>query len=616
MSDLILDNIKTPEDIRNLSLGEMEALCAEVRQILIGTVSKTGGHLASNLGVVELTVALHKVFSSPLDKIVWDVGHQSYAHKILTGRKDKFSTLRTKGGIAGFPKPSESEHDAFIAGHSSTSISAAFGLSQAKSLKGEPGYVIAVIGDGALTGGMAYEALNNAGRSHDNLIVVLNDNKMSISKNVGSIARYLAVIRSEPTYYKFKTGVERLVKKIPLVGNHLRDFLLRSKSAIKNSLYHSNWFEEMGFSYLGPLDGHDLHKLVSVLETAKKMRRPALVHINTVKGKGYEYAERNPKDFHGVPGFDISTGEYNQSKNSFSYFFGETLTELAEKDKRICAITAAMTEGTGLTAFREKFRNRFYDVGIAEQHAVTFGAALAVSGLLPVFAVYSSFLQRSVDQVIHDAAIMNVKLVLAVDRAGIVGEDGETHQGVFDAAFLNSIPNMTIYSPASYEQLHRDLYTAIYEEKGLAAVRYPRGAQGKRRIDFQGPYTVFGEGPYAFVTYGRMIQNVLEAQEELLKEGIGFRTVCLDRIKPIDSMAVSAVLDCRQVIFVEEGVQAGGIGEHYGALLAEGGFRGQYRIRAVGDVFLGQASVCESFQDCGLDALSLCGLAKEAVQNG
>ena len=409
---------------------------------------------------------------------------------------------------------------------------------------------------------------------------------------------------------------KRLVKKIPLVGNHLRDFLLRSKSAIKNSLYHSNWFEEMGFSYLGPLDGHDLHKLVSVLETAKKMRRPALVHINTVKGKGYEYAERNPKDFHGVPGFDISTGEYNQSKNSFSYFFGETLTELAEKDKRICAITAAMTEGTGLTAFREKFRNRFYDVGIAEQHAVTFGAALAVSGLLPVFAVYSSFLQRSVDQVIHDAAIMNVKLVLAVDRAGIVGEDGETHQGVFDAAFLNSIPNMTIYSPASYEQLHRDLYTAIYEEKGLAAVRYPRGAQGKRRIDFQGPYTVFGEGPYAFVTYGRMIQNVLEAQEELLKEGIGFRTVCLDRIKPIDSMAVSAVLDCRQVIFVEEGVQAGGIGEHYGALLAEGGFRGQYRIRAVGDVFLGQASVCESFQDCGLDALSLCGLAKEAVQNG
>ena len=445
MSDYpILSTIKSSHDVKRIADGAIDALCAEIREKLIEVVSVNGGHLSPNLGVVELTVAMHRVFDFPKDSVVWDVGHQSYTHKLLTGRFESFDTLRTKDGISGFPKKEESPYDDFNTGHSSTSISAAFGIANAKAMKGDNSHTVAVIGDGSLTGGLAFEAMNNAGRFNRNFIVVLNDNKMSISKNVGAIPRYLTTVRIQPWYIRVKKFTERALSKIPLLGRLIKAFLRRSKSKIKNIVYKNTLFDCFGFTYLGPIDGHNVEELENALETAKKITSPTLIHVVTKKGKGYRPAEDNPGEFHGIGQFDIDSGEPMSSHKGFSAEFGRTLCELAGKDDKICAITAAMSGGTGLNEFARTHKNRFFDVGIAEEHAVTFGCGLASKGFRPVFAVYSTFLQRAYDQLIHDAALGQNHLVLAIDRAGIVGSDGETHQGVFDVSMLNTIPNSTI----------------------------------------------------------------------------------------------------------------------------------------------------------------------------
>jgi 1-deoxy-D-xylulose-5-phosphate synthase len=433
----LLSRINSPEDLKCLDTGELILLSEEIRRFLIESVSKTGGHLASNLGVVELTLALHKVFESPKDKIVWDVGHQSYVHKIVTGRRDDFVNLRKLNGISGFPKTSESIHDCFDTGHSSTSISSALGMARARDLKNEDYFVIAVIGDGSLTGGMAYEALNDAGRSPNNLIVILNDNEMSISKNVGGISKYLNKIRTEPLYFKMKEDIDIVLKKIPAVGKSAAKFIDIAKGSIKYMLMAGMIFEELGFKYLGPVDGHEIEDLIEVLNRAKRIKGPVMIHIRTQKGKGYSFAEKSPQRFHGIPPFEIETGEaFKSGVPTYTDVFSEKIVEIAQKDKDVVAITAAMPDGTGLSLFSKKFENRFFDVGIAEQHAVTMAAGMARSGLKPVVAVYSTFLQRAYDQVLHDVALQSLNVVFAIDRAGLVGEDGETHQGLYDLSFF------------------------------------------------------------------------------------------------------------------------------------------------------------------------------------
>lgn len=471
-----LEGLQLPQDLKKLTLSQCNTLCKEIRNILISTVSKTGGHLASNLGAVELTMALHRNFNSPEDKIVWDVGHQAYTHKILTGRLSSFSTLRQENGISGFPKPSESEHDTFISGHSTTSVSVACGIAEAMKLQGKDNYAVAVIGDGAMSGGMFYEAMNNCGRDRQrNLIVVLNDNNMSISKSVGALSKYLTSLRNTEKYLHTKRAVERGLEMIPIVGKSVTKGIKNVKDSVKsNILEQSTMFEDMGFIYLGPVNGHNLSELEEVFHMAKSYHQPVFIHVKTVKGKGYSPAEANPGEYHGISKFDIATGNPEVSAaDSYSTVFGKELVKLADKDDKLCAITAAMKYGTGLQFFHFKYPNRFFDVGIAEQHAVTFAGGLASMGMTPVFAVYSTFLQRSYDQLVHDVAIGGLHVVLGVDRAGIVGEDGETHQGLLDVPMLSSIPNTVIYSPSCYMEMKMCMRKAIYEEKGLAAVRYP-----------------------------------------------------------------------------------------------------------------------------------------------
>ena len=463
-----LDKINSPADVKKLSVPQLEQLAKEIRQLLISVISHTGGHLAPNLGVVELTLALHKVFNTPEDKIIFDVGHQAYIHKIITGRREQFPTLRQYGGLSGFPKRSESEHDAFGTGHSSTSISAALGMACARDLQGEDYNVVAVIGDGSMTGGMAFEALNNAGMLHKNMIVVLNDNEMSISKNVGAMSEYLYQLRTGETYNKIKNDIEGWLKNMEF-GSDVLKAIRRLKGSVKYLMVPTSIFEELGFTYLGPVDGHNLEDLEEVLYTAKSYHKPVVVHVNTVKGKGYAPAEKNPGEFHGISKFDIMTGNPEVSSDDcYSTVFGRELLKLALKDQKICAVTAAMKYGTGLQYFSNQLKDRFFDVGIAEQHAVTFSAGLASMGKIPVFAVYSSFLQRAIDQLIHDVTIGKNHIVLGIDRAGIVGEDGETHQGLYDIPLLTAIPNAEIYSPACYEELKMCLNEAIYKCQGLA----------------------------------------------------------------------------------------------------------------------------------------------------
>lgn len=604
MQEPLLQNIQSPADVKRLSREQLPQLCQELRQLMIETTAQNGGHLASNLGVVELTVALHRIFDSPQDTIVWDVGHQCYAHKILTGRRERFSTLRRKDGLSGFPKPQESVHDSFVTGHSSTSVSAASGMARAKTLKKDPHTTIAVIGDGAFTSGLAYEAINNAARSGDRLIVILNDNKMSISKNESSLARYLSNIRSTPNYFKMKDSVQAACLKLPLVGKPLERGLYKLKSLAKTVLYGSNFFEDLGFRYLGPVDGHDLNQLCSVLSRAKTLDRPIFLHVETQKGKGYSYAEENPGEFHGTSGFDIETGKGKAPSASFSDEFGKYLTQLAHKDPKLCAITAAMKYGTGLNHFSKAFKEegRFFDVGIAEPHAVTFAAGLAAEGMLPVFAVYSSFLQRCYDQVLHDCSIQTQHLLLAIDRAGIVGADGETHNGLFDVAMLLNIPGISIWSPATFAELRWSMEQALYHSDAVCALRYPRGGEDAdlAALCQPGNWQLMGEETgKLLVTYGRITAEVWKAARQL-----GAAVLKLNRIFPVEEEVFRLLHRQHQILFVEEGIQTGGLAQYVGAKLLEQGYHGQYRSRGV-EGFVAHATPAEATVLCRLDSESL-----------
>lgn len=602
-----LSKINSPDDVKKLTPEQLPELCEEIRRKLVLTVSENGGHLASNLGVVELTVALHYVFDCPKDSIVWDVGHQCYTHKMLTGRYDRIDTIRKTGGLSGFPRRYESPCDAFGAGHSSTSISAAYGIAKAKELTGDESHTIAVIGDGSLTGGLAFEGMNNAGRSKKNFIVVLNDNKMSISKNVGAVSKYLTGIRISPWYANAKTRLEKFLNKVPLVGRALVKFLTKVKNRIRKSYYKNNLFQDFGFHYYGPVDGHNFEDIINALTAAKKVEGPVLIHAVTVKGKGYQFAEDDPKSFHGIGKFHVDTGEPLSCGKSYSDCFGETMVELGAKNKNLCAITAAMTVGTGLSDFSKKYKERFFDVGIAEEHAVTFGSGLASKGMTPVFAVYSSFLQRAYDQLIHDAAVQNLHLVLGIDRAGVVGEDGETHQGLFDVSILNSIPGTTIYSPCYFDELKEALDTAVNKSKGLTAVRYPRGSEPERPEDYgQGniDYKVYGNqnAQRLIVTYGRLFGEAVKARDMLNEYGIKVCILKLCKIKPISEEAIKFAAKFKFVHFFEEGMRSGGVAEIFESELMNRKFLGSFHITAIEDVFVPHSKTSVALNALKLDA--------------
>ena len=611
MSYEVLSTIKSPQDVKKLNDDSLKLLCKEIREKIIDTVSHNGGHLSPNLGVVELTVMLHHIFDSPSDSIVWDVGHQCYTHKMLTGRYDDIHTIRTEQGLSGFPKRSESEHDAFNAGHSSTSISAAIGIASAKSLMGDNSHTIAIIGDGSLTGGLAFEGLNNAGRFKKNFIVILNDNKMSISKNVGAIAKYLTSIRLNPSYLRAKNRIQNGLTRIPLIGSPVKSLLKRSKSKVKRLVYKDTLFDQLGYRYYGPVDGHDIESLRNALNTAKSSDEPVFLHVVTKKGKGYQPAESDSASFHGIGKFDVHSGEPISPKVDFSTIFGEGICNIAKQDKRICAVTAAMRTGTGLLEFSKKYKDRFFDVGIAEQHAVTFSCGLASRGLVPVFAVYSTFLQRSYDQLLHDAAMQKLHMVVAVDRAGIVGEDGETHQGVFDVSMLNSIPNTTIFSPCYFDEMRESLNTAIYGCESLVAVRYPRGSESERPHDMKVSsmnYDIYGDrnANKLLITYGRLFSNAVKAYEKLKSQGESVCILKLCRIKPIDSKAIEFAKKFEKIHFFEEGILAGGIGETFDYELTKIGYEGLYKITAIEDKFIPHSTVADALRHQRLDADSMC----------
>ena len=560
----------TPEFVKRLSLEEKRQLCAEIRSFIIENVSRTGGHLASSLGTVELCVALHSVFSTPDDKLVFDVGHQAYAHKILTGRMAEFKRLRTENGISGFPRPSESENDAFIGGHASIAISAALGIAKAMELKGNNHHVVSVVGDGALTGGEAYEGLNNGSKLKRGFIVILNDNEMSISKNSGAVASYLTQMRSSTKYYDTKTKIKDVLSK-NAVGRELAKSVSGTKDLVKFAIFQSNIFENLGYKYLGPIHGHNLGDLIDVLTVASRLDCPCIVHVKTKKGKGYIPAELNSGEYHGVAKKKLPDGI-----ETYSEVFGKYLAKLGGEDERLCAITAAMKYGTGLQYFAKAYRPRFFDAGIAEEHAATFACGLASQGMVPVYAVYSTFLQRCYDQLIHDASIEKYHVVLAIDRAGIVGEDGETHQGVFDVSMVSSIPNAVIYSPAYDNELRYALKQAIYKEKGLAAVRYPRGAALKGGGEYDYRLTEKGSDTL-IVSYGRIVKEAERVNCDLLQ---------LVKIYPVETEVMNIIARYKHVVFFEEGVRQGGIAEKIGSALLERGFGGDYRIVAIDNSFV------------------------------
>ncbi|GAE87663.1 1-deoxy-D-xylulose 5-phosphate synthase [Acetivibrio straminisolvens JCM 21531] len=598
--EYILDNINSPDDIKKLNLEQLRGLASEIRSFLIEKVSKTGGHLASNLGVVELTLALHRVFNTPEDRIIWDVGHQSYVHKIITGRKDKFDTIRKLGGLSGFPKSAESEHDAFNTGHSSTSISAALGIAKARDLKKEKYSVIAVIGDGALTGGMAFEALNDAGRSPNNLIVILNDNEMSISKNVGGLSAYLSKIRTEPFYFKVKEDIDIILNKIPAIGKSAVKALDRVKGTIKYMIMPGIVFEELGFKYLGPIDGHNIAELENVLTRAKNTKGPVLVHVCTQKGRGYTYAEENPAVFHGISPFEIETGEVIAHKvPGYSDVFGREIVRIAEKEERVVALTAAMPHGTGLDKFSKRFPERFFDVGIAEQHAVTFGAGLAKNGMIPVIALYSSFLQRAYDQVVHDVALQNLHVVFAIDRAGIVGEDGETHQGIYDISFLRHIPNMAILAPCDYSELTKMLEYAVLEHDGPIAIRYPRGAGAEKLFDTPdvklGQSLLLREGrDVTIAAVGNKVDVALEVAQKLKNVDLDADVIYCRFIKPLDSNTIiSSVLKTKRLVTIEDNTVEGGFGSRVLETINQKGINAAVKMFGYPDAFIPHGSTKE-----------------------
>ena len=604
----LLPGIKAPSDVKKMNTEQLNELCFEIRQKMLETVSQNGGHLSSNLGAVELTVALHKVFDSPKDSIVFDVGHQCYAHKLITGRYESFGTLRKKDGLSGFCRPNESEHDTFYSGHSSTSVSAGLGIATANRLLDNGNYTVTVIGDGSFTGGMVYEALNNGGRSKTKHIIILNDNKMSISENVGSFAKYLAVIRSKPGYYNLKASTERTLNRIPSVGKKITKKLYDLKTDLKNKLYtQSTFFEDLGYRYMGPIDGHNISVLVDALEAAKKVNAPVLLHVNTIKGKGYRFAEEDPSRFHGVGPFDLATGKTQSAADCFSDKLGEYLCKYAPANKKMCAITAAMGLGTGLECFRKSFPDRFFDVGIAEEHAVTFASGLAKKGMLPVFAVYSTFFQRCYDQLVHDISLQKLKVIFAIDRAGFVGEDGETHNGLMDVAFLSTIPDIIVYSPCCYRSLEADINNAVNADEAAVAVRYPRGGQADNVSVLQYDcveFSTYGDknAEICIVTYGRVTSQAIKAVDELSAKNINVLLISLNRIKPLPENAVDIMFTMKKVFFFEEGIRSGGIGEKTGFRLLERGYKGTFSLTAVNDRFVSQATVGELLHEYGLDA--------------
>ena len=605
----LLNTIKSPDDLKALSYTQLERLAAEVRSLLISSISNTGGHLASNLGVVELTIAVHKVFNSPADKIIFDVGHQCYTHKLLTGRFEKFSTLRKSGGISGFPNPLESMHDVFMTGHSSTSISSALGLAVAAKIKGDnTTSFVAVIGDGAMTGGLAYEALNNAGRSKTNLVVILNDNDMSISKNVGAIAGALTRLRSRSSYFKAKDVIERMLRRIPAVGDKLCRSVIRIKSALKSYFYKANIFEDMGFVYMGPVDGHDICACSRLLARAKSIHKPVLVHVNTIKGKGYAFAEEQPKQYHGVGSFDIITGKSHKSGVlTYSEVFGQIICDLGRQREDICAITAAMGVGCCLSDFKRLYSDRCFDVGIAESHAVTFAGGLAKNGMLPIFAVYSTFLQRSYDQIIHDISIQNLKVIFAVDRAGVVAEDGQTHQGLFDIPFLIPIPNITIFSPATVKDMQQQFKRAVELEKGAVVIRYPKGecvtSEQLPFLDGSREYECIQKGlKLAVISYGRQILNVYNAVSQLNCDISIFK---LNKINKFSDDLLDKLMVYPKIILFEESYEQGSIGCLIEDVLIKRGYCGSFKHKGITNEYIGAATANEILEHYGLDTNSV-----------
>lgn len=614
---MILETINSPEDVKRLSEEQTAALCRELRQFLVEQVSRTGGHLASNLGVVELTVAIHRVFDTARDRLVLDVGHQCYVHKALTGRRELFGTLRQFGGLSGFPKPYESVHDAFMAGHASDSVSVALGMARARTLLRQNYQVVAVIGDGALGGGLSFEGLNDAGGSGEPLIVILNDNGMSIDRNVGGLSRQLSKMRTDPEYYEFKKRYRKAMEKLP-AGRTLYEWSHEVKTALKKTLLPpvSTVFEDMGFAYMGPVDGHDVQRLTAVLQAAKEAGRPVLVHVHTVKGSGYDYALREPEKFHGVGPFDPETGKLRrEGGETFSHVFGQTLCELAREDGRVCAITAAMADGTGLAAFAREFPRRFFDVGIAEGHGVAMAGGMAKQGLVPVFAVYDSFLQRGYDMLVQDAALEGLHVVLAVDRCGIVGADGETHHGCLD--YLSQIPGMTVLAPASFAELRQMLRRAVLELDGPVAVRYPRGGECGYAGDCgDAAVSVLREGgDAAVVTCGILTGQALAAAETLEKEGVDVRVVKIDRVSPLDGGAVCAALEgVRRVVVAEDQLRSGALGERLGALLLEQGAGAERLVlRNAGTALPSQGTTAELWRALGLDAEGIAQAVREVL---
>lgn len=617
MENGLLKNLHGPADLKELTYDEVICLGQEIRDCLIENVSHNGGHLASNLGVVELTMALHRVFDSPKDQIVFDVGHQCYVHKLLTGRYKDFESLRREGGLSGFPNPSESEHDILKTGHSSTAISSAVGLLKAFQLNGEEDRcVIAVVGDGAMTGGLSYEGLNNGGRMKGNLIVVLNDNDMSISVNVGAIAANLTKIRSRRWYFRFKDVLSRVTLGTPLIGKGIYRFFQKIKQALKSFFYQGNIFEDMGFHYFGPVDGHNQQQLERVLKRAKNLKKPCLIHAKTTKGKGYSYAENQPTDFHGISSFVVETGEHgNKVKPDFSDIFGDELCLLAKDDPKICAITAAMCSGCGLSRFAEEFPERFFDVGIAEQHALTFAGGLAKNGMKPIFSVYSSFLQRGFDQVIHDLALQGSSVTLCIDRAGIVGEDGETHQGLFDIPMLLPIPGISVYSPSSYDELRAQLRKAVTKGSGVSAIRYPRGYEPDMSLPFhRADSDVEWSGDskeLCIVSYGRQVISCLQGVRSA-NQPVSF--LKLNRIFPIEEGIIAQLMEYKRILLVEECYNRGGIGEYLGNALINGGYKGIYRNFGIHNTFLKGGKPNDLLMECHLDGESVAKMIKRLME--
>lgn len=595
----ILDKVNSNIDLKKLSFDEMRLLSDEIREFIIENVSHTGGHLASNLGSVELTLALNRVYDAEKDRIVFDVGHQSYTHKIINGRKDSFHTLRTLNGISGFPKPYESDADAFVTGHSSTSVSVALGMAEARTLRGENYDVCAVIGDGALTGGLAYEGLENVASSNEPMVIILNDNAMSINSNVGGMNRLLQKLRVKPDYFKFKRKFRSYIG----INTDFYTFTHKTKEYLKSHLMENNMFYAMGLDYLGPVDGHDVEALETIIRWARDMRKPVLLHVITVKGKGCRYAAEQPDKYHGVGPFNPKTGELSSSNVGFGDVMGRRLTEMAGEDRNIVAITAAMASGTGLDVFKNRHADRFFDVGIAEQHAVAMAAGMAKQGLLPVFAVYSSFLQRAYDMLQHDVALQNLHTVFCVDRAGLVGRDGETHNGVFDVSYLKDIPGMTVFAPSSFKELSAMLKTALYDCAGPVAIRYPRGGEGAYRDDSSGDETRIAEGSkITVVSYGILINNVIEASK-----GKDVDIIKINKLHPCDfKLTLESVRKTGKLVVVEDVCEEGCIGSDILKKCAETGISGiKSRLLNLGDGIVPHGSVAEQQEMNSLDTGSI-----------